>query len=231
MPGGFRILCRHMFQLLWRSSDYWVTFNEPNLQVIHGYRTGESPSSRCSSPFGNCTHGDSEKETFLAAHNIILAHANAVHIYRTKYQKQQGGSIGIVLHWAWFEPYSNSTADNLATDRAQGFFMNWFLDPIIFGKYPAEMKKILGSALPKFSSNDREKLNKGLDFIGINHCTGFYIQDSALLCVNLDRGSRTEGLAQQVQEKDGVPIGKSVCAPSQDTMLFRNYFFPHMKLF
>jgi len=105
------------------------------------------------------------------------------------------------------------------------------LDPIIFGKYPAEMTKILGSALPKFSSNDREKLNKGLDFIGINHYTGFYIQDcSFVVCKPGQGGSRTEGLAQQVQEKDGVPIGKSVCAPSQDTF-FRNYFFPHMKLF
>jgi beta-glucosidase len=106
------------------------------------------------------------------------------------------------------------------------------LDPIIFGKYPAEMTKILGSAIPKFSSNDREKLNEGLDFIGINHYTGFYIQDcSFVVCKPGQGGSRTEGLAQQVQEKDGVPIGKSVCAPSQDTMFFRNYFFPHMKLF
>ena len=209
--------------------NYWVTFNEPNLQVIHGYRTDESPPSRCSSPFGNCTRGDSEKETFLAAHNIILAHANAVHIYRTKYQvlkirhflrneeayylpvngiqKQQGGSIGIVLHCAWFEPYSNSTADNLATDRAQDFFMNWLtslLSNISKQIYMIRhmhihlahdtlrilsIMQVLGSNhLWKISCrNDREKLNKGLDFIGINHYTGFYIQDSALLCVNLDK--------------------------------------------
>jgi len=42
-----------------------------------------------------------------------------------EFQKQQGGSIGIVIHCPWFEPYSNSTADNLATDRAQDFLMNW----------------------------------------------------------------------------------------------------------
>jgi hypothetical protein len=51
-----------------------------------GYRTGEYPPSRCSSPLGNCTHGDSEREPFVVAHNIILAHAAAVQIYRTKYQ-------------------------------------------------------------------------------------------------------------------------------------------------
>ena len=65
---------------------YWTTFNEPNIQVIKAYRLGEYPPGRCSSPFGNCTHGDSEKEPFIAAHNMILAHATAVDIYRAKYQ-------------------------------------------------------------------------------------------------------------------------------------------------
>jgi beta-glucosidase/6-phospho-beta-glucosidase/beta-galactosidase len=31
-------------------------------------------------------HGDSETEPFVAAHNIILAHAAAVQVYRAKYQ-------------------------------------------------------------------------------------------------------------------------------------------------
>ncbi|KAJ6367519.1 hypothetical protein OIU78_000141 [Salix suchowensis] len=115
-----------------------------NIQTIKSYRTGEYPPCRCSVPFGNCTHGDSEKEPFIAAHNMILAHATAVDIYRAKYQKEQGGNIGIVLDCIWFEQISNSTADMLAADRAEDFFMNWFLDPIIFGNYPAEMSKILG---------------------------------------------------------------------------------------
>jgi hypothetical protein len=34
----------------------------------------------------NCKEGNSEKEPFVAAHNIILSHAAAVDIYRTKYQ-------------------------------------------------------------------------------------------------------------------------------------------------
>lgn len=65
---------------------YWVTFNEPNYEVILGYRSGSHPPSRCSQPFGNCSLGNSEEEPFIAAHNIILSHATAVHIYRTKYQ-------------------------------------------------------------------------------------------------------------------------------------------------
>lgn len=65
---------------------YWVTFNEPNIQVTAGYRSGSYPPSRCSSSYGNCTYGDSEKEPFVAAHNIILSHATVVDIYRRQYQ-------------------------------------------------------------------------------------------------------------------------------------------------
>jgi hypothetical protein len=42
-------------------------------------------------------------------------------------QKEQGGNIGIVLDCMWFEQISNSTADKLAADRAQDFFLNWLI--------------------------------------------------------------------------------------------------------
>ncbi|KAK1304368.1 Beta-glucosidase 18 [Acorus calamus] len=66
--------------------QYWATFNEPNIIAMQGYRTGLYPPSRCSKPFGNCTYGDSDKEPFIVAHNIILSHMKAIKIYRTKYQ-------------------------------------------------------------------------------------------------------------------------------------------------
>lgn len=71
---------------------YWVTFNEPNVAVICGYRTGVYPPSRCSGSFGNCSYGDSEREPFIAASNIILSHLAAVDVYRTKYQ------VNIIFH-------------------------------------------------------------------------------------------------------------------------------------
>ncbi|XP_039034497.1 beta-glucosidase 47-like [Hibiscus syriacus] len=101
----------------------------------------------------------------------------AVHIYRTKYQEAQGGSIGIVLQCSWYEPISDSIADKLAAERAHAFTINWFLEPIIFGRYPPEMKNILGSIFPVFSTTEKQELNKGLDFIGINHYTSYYVRD------------------------------------------------------
>ncbi|KAF3616840.1 Beta-glucosidase 16 [Capsicum annuum] len=66
---------------------YWVTINEPNVIAVRGYRLGTFPPVRCSGLFGNCSVGSSEREPFIAAHNMILSHASAVTIYRTKYQK------------------------------------------------------------------------------------------------------------------------------------------------
>ncbi|KAE8664474.1 Beta-glucosidase 18 [Hibiscus syriacus] len=186
---------------------YWITFNEPDYQVMYGYRTGEFPPLRCSWPYGNCTDGDSEKEPFIAAHNIILAHLAAVRIYRTKYQESQGGSIGIVLHCDWYEPISNSIADKLAAERVQAFTINWFLEPIIYGRYPHEMQNILGPTLPELSTT--EKLNKGLDFIGINHYSGFYVQDCMFSACEPGPGtSRTEGFWGRSSTKNGIPIGE-----------------------
>lgn len=65
---------------------YWATFNEPNAVVIKGYMLGTYPPMRCSPPFGSCAQGNSDAEPYVATHNIVLAHATAVEIYKRKYQ-------------------------------------------------------------------------------------------------------------------------------------------------
>ncbi|XP_008441244.2 beta-glucosidase 47 [Cucumis melo] len=188
---------------------YWVTFNEPNVQVIRSYRKGTFPPSRCSSPFGNCSSGDSEREPFVAAHNIILSHAAAVNTYRSKYQAKQGGLIGIVINAVWFEPISDSFEDILATERAFSFYMNWFLDPIVFGNYPAVMEEILGLDLPHFSTEDQKKLKNGADFIGINHYTSYYAKDCLhSFCEPGQGSSKIEGFTFWTPTKEETSIGE-----------------------
>ncbi|XP_025645849.1 beta-glucosidase 46 isoform X1 [Arachis hypogaea] len=189
---------------------YWVTFNEPNVAIVRGYRSGLWPPARCSASFGNCSHGDSETEPFIAASNLILSHASVVTLYRTKYQKKQRGRIGIVMNAIWFEPLSNSREDKLAAERAQSFFMNWFLDPIILGNYPEEMHEILGPDLPSFSRNDKQKLKtSGLDFIGVNHYTSYYAKDCIFSACEPGKGSsRTEGFALNSPQINGFSIGQ-----------------------
>ncbi|GMN49848.1 hypothetical protein TIFTF001_019010 [Ficus carica] len=180
---------------------YWVTINEPNIQVIHCYRTGNFPPSRCSKPFGNCLDGDSEKEPYIAAHNLILSHASAVDIYRTKFQKQQGGSIGIVLQAAWFEPISNSTADKSAAERAQSFFTNWLISFL-----PADW-----ASISKMKYKDLCFGISKVDYLKVKFDAGYYVKDCiSSPCKPAIGVTWTEGLYQQSSERNGVPIGESI---------------------
>ncbi|KAL9287648.1 Beta-glucosidase 47 [Arabidopsis thaliana] len=188
---------------------FWSTFNEPNVQVILGYRTGTYPPSRCSKTFGNCSCGDSYIEPLVAAHNIIRSHVAAVNLYRTKFQEQQRGKIGIVMNTIWFEPVSDSLADRLAADRAQAFYLTWFLDPVVFGRYPREMREILGEDLPELTTDDLKGSKNALDFIGINQYTSRYAKDCLhSVCEPGKGGSRAEGFVYANALKDGLYLGE-----------------------
>ncbi|KAL5216742.1 hypothetical protein ABZP36_008143 [Zizania latifolia] len=156
---------------------FWTTFNEPNLLVKFQFMLGKHPPNRCSPPFGSCSSGDSRREPYVAAHNVLLSHAAAVRNYRTNYQPEQGGSIGIVIAMKWYEPLTNSTEDVRAARRARSFEVDWFLDPIFFGDYPREMREMLSSDLPNFTSEEKKLLLNKVDFIGLNHYTTIYAKD------------------------------------------------------
>ena len=187
---------------------FWTTFNEPNMFAKFAYMLGNYPPARCSPPFGTCNSGNSRREPYVAAHNMLLSHAAAVENYKKNYQATQGGSIGIVIAMKWYEPLTNCTEDILAVRRALSFEVNWFLDPIFFGDYPREMCEMLSSNLPKFTSEEKRLLRKNnADFIGLNHYTSIYAKD----CISSPCDLETyEGnaLVQAVGERDGVTIGK-----------------------
>ncbi|CAA7054709.1 unnamed protein product [Microthlaspi erraticum] len=89
----------------------------------------------------------------------------------------------------------DSSADRLAAERAQAFYMTWFLDPVVYGRYPKEMQEILGEDLPEFSKDDLKSFKTGLDYIGINQYTGGYAKDCLHSeCEPGKGGSRAEGM-------------------------------------
>ncbi|KAK8917089.1 Beta-glucosidase 31 [Platanthera zijinensis] len=158
---------------------YWSTFNEPNVEAILGYDVALFPPGRCSSPFGsNCSAGDSRTEPYISAHNILLAHASAATLYKEKYQKEQRGQIGITIIGFWFEPSTNATDDVAAVKRTMEFHIGWFLQPLVYGDYPATMKDIVKSRLPIFSKEESSRLKASFDFIGLNHYNVLYLQSN-----------------------------------------------------
>ncbi len=140
----------------------WITLNEPWVVAILGYGQGVFAPGRVSN-----------SEPYLAAHHLILAHAQAVNLYKTSF-KNQKGSIGITNNCDWREPLTDKTCDVEAAERALLFFLGWFADPIYFGDYPQVMKDRLGDRLPKFTEDEKELIKNSSDFFGLNHYTTMY---------------------------------------------------------
>ncbi|URD82256.1 Glycosyl hydrolase family 1 [Musa troglodytarum] len=125
--------------------------------------------------------------------------------------------IGIVIFMCWFEPLRNNSLDFLVAQQVMSFQAAWFLDPIIHGDYPPEMRQALGSKLPTFSIKDRRKLQYKLDFIGINHYTSLYVRDCTFSpCKSSDNIDESFIYT----ERNGIPIGKPTAMPNY-------YVVPH----
>ncbi|VAI33741.1 unnamed protein product [Triticum turgidum subsp. durum] len=153
---------------------HWTTFNEPWTYSTYGYATGVFAPGRCSPHVSaSCGAGDSAREPYIVTHNILLAHAATVELYRRKYQKAQGGEVGITLVCHWYLPYTNSTADKEAAKRRVEFMLGWFMDPIVHGDYPASMRSWLGARLPSFTPKQKAMLKGSYDFFGLNYYTTY----------------------------------------------------------
>ncbi len=147
---------------------HWITINEPWVVAMLGYGQGVFAPGR-----------SSNSEPYKAGHELIKAHAKTVQLYRTKYQKEQGGIIGISNNCDWREPLTNSPEDRASAQRALEFFLGWFADPIYLGDYPEIMKKKVGDRLPSFSEEEKSMIKGSSDFFGLNHYTTMYAADAS----------------------------------------------------
>ncbi|KAB2604076.1 beta-glucosidase 12-like [Pyrus ussuriensis x Pyrus communis] len=105
---------------------HWITINEPWSYSYGGYTRGFLAPGRCSAwQQLNCTGGNSATEPYLVAHNLLLAHAAAVKLYKNKYQISQEGTIGITLVSNWFIPISEANQHKNAALRFLDFMFGW----------------------------------------------------------------------------------------------------------
>lgn len=101
-------------------------------------------------------------------------------------QATQNGEIGIALNTVWHYPYSESYADRLAAARATAFTFDYFLEPIVYGRYPIEMvSHVKDGRLPTFTPEESEMLKGSYDFIGINYYSSFYAKDAPCATENI----------------------------------------------
>eukprot|EP00811_Abedinium_folium_P027254 NODE_4111_length_1934_cov_10.599336.p1 GENE.NODE_4111_length_1934_cov_10.599336~~NODE_4111_length_1934_cov_10.599336.p1 ORF type:complete len:554 (-),score=152.54 NODE_4111_length_1934_cov_10.599336:158-1819(-) len=137
----------------------WITIVDPWTIVVQGYVAGTMPPGGSTNPM---------VEPYIAAHNILLAHAEAVRIYRTEFGATQGHQIGIAL-LAELRSAVDQTcdADVDAADTAMDFVLGWFASPIFNGSYPESMQRACGERLPVFTEEERHIIRGSIDFLGV----------------------------------------------------------------
>jgi beta-glucosidase len=77
-------------------------------------------------------------------------------------------------------PYNISNpADVAAANRNLAFAYGWFVDPIVFGRYPQEMTDLITDGrLPTFTKDESDMLIGSYDYIGLNHYSSSYVMDN-----------------------------------------------------
>uniref|UniRef100_A0A1D1ZG17 Beta-glucosidase 24 n=1 Tax=Anthurium amnicola TaxID=1678845 RepID=A0A1D1ZG17_9ARAE len=203
----FKYYSQVCFEAFGNRVKHWITVNEPSSFTRSGYDTGKNAPGRCSDR-KICTAGDSATEPYIVTHNLLLAHAECVKLYRDQYQAKQKGEIGITLVTQWMTPYSDSLKDRQARMRSLDFAYGWFIEPVVYGDYPFIMKAIVRERLPHFTKEESDMLRGSYDFIGINYYTARYAQDRPMPPNPVPISYSDDFHANLLEAKDGVPIGE-----------------------
>ncbi|XP_057486991.1 beta-glucosidase 24-like isoform X1 [Actinidia eriantha] len=184
------------FQTFGDRVKHWITINEPQVFAAHGYKMDLTVPDQPT------------KHPYMAAHHIILAHARTVKVYRENYRATQKGEIGISASAQWFIPLHATPDDKQASQRAWDFMTGWFLDPIVTGDYPFNMKAIVRDRLPTFTKEQEEMVKGSFDFIGINYYTSRYAKALKMSANDVPTSYETDQYVETLTEKNGVPIGE-----------------------
>ncbi|XP_021808278.1 beta-glucosidase 24-like [Prunus avium] len=206
--NDFKDYCEICFKTFGVRVKNWITINEPYIIAEMGYDSGVAPPGRCSVPsLFPCTSGNSSTEPYIVTHNLLLAHATAVKLYREKFQENQGGQIGISLVGQYAEPHSESLLDRAAAKRVLDFQLGWYMEPLVSGEYPESMRVLVKERLPKFTKEEKKLIKGSFDFIGINYYTARYAKHDPI-SPNKAMCYRNDALALSLVENiDGDQIG------------------------
>lgn len=137
---------------------YWVTLNEQNVFISHGY-------SRASHPPGVTD----SKRMFLANHHANLVNASAIAKFR---ELGLAGKIGPSFAYGPNYALDASPKNVLAAENAEEFNAHLWMDVYAWGEYPPIVMNYLeaNGIAPVVTAEDQKLLKKGTpDFMGVNY--------------------------------------------------------------
>ncbi|WP_341360468.1 family 1 glycosylhydrolase [Georgenia sp. M64] len=138
-----------------------TTLNEPWCSSFLSYAAGEHAPG----------HTD-PAEAVAAAHHLLLAHGLAVEALR---ERDADLHLGITLNLTVSDPADPAEpADVDAARRVDGAFNRIFLDPVLRGEYPDDVRTDMAAHWPDglVRAGDLATISAPLDFLGVNYYNG-----------------------------------------------------------
>src|SRR5471032_463224 len=77
--------------------------------------------------------------------------------------------LGIVLNQWTADPATDSPADIALAELEYARSVQWFMDPIFKGSYPALALQAHGANAPTIFDNDFKDIQHPIDFLGVNY--------------------------------------------------------------
>jgi beta-glucosidase len=147
-----------VFDALSDRVDTWTTLNEPWCSAMLGYAYGAHAPGRREYP-----------AAIAAVHHLLLGHGLATQRMREASPRRL--DIGITINVATAYPASDAEPDVEAARREDGTSRRIYLDPIVFGRYPADVVADLaaqGVEIP-VEEGDLEIIAAPIDVLGVNY--------------------------------------------------------------
>ncbi|MBV2130316.1 GH1 family beta-glucosidase [Arsukibacterium indicum] len=142
----------------------YATLNEPFCSAYLSYEAGiHAPGVQ------------NRKQGRQVAHHLLLAHGLAIQVLRRNAPQALNG---IVLNFSPCHPASSSETDIRAARMADQYHNQWYIQPLIEGRYPELLSQLPVTEQPEIAAGDMAIIAQPLDFLGVNYYTRTVYRDN-----------------------------------------------------
>ncbi|MBH0015659.1 GH1 family beta-glucosidase [Pseudoalteromonas sp. NGC95] len=135
----------------------YATLNEPFCSAFLGYEIGIHAPGLVGKQYGK-----------KAAHHLLLAHGLAMNVLN---KTSPNTKNGIVLNFTPAYPLTDTQQDIDSAKYADDYLNQWYMKPIMDGKYPDIINQLPSDHLPDIHPGDMELISQPIDYLGINFYT------------------------------------------------------------
>ncbi|TDC01916.1 beta-glucosidase [Micromonospora fluostatini] len=155
--GRFADYTRLVVDALGDRVRYWTTLNEPWCSAFLGYSSGVHAPGRTD-----------PAAAVRAGHHLMLGHGLAVQALRAG---RPDAEVGVTVNLYPVTPATDAPGDVDAARRIDGLANRFFLDPLLRGSYPADLRADLRSVTDfgHVRDGDLAVIATPLDLLGVNY--------------------------------------------------------------